>query len=73
MPFRGEAQNCETVKFLLVSPTYERGLKLSLIKSPSGVGRTRNVVTKSIFTAKNRTGTVVSKNFEKMKILHSKQ
>ena len=30
-PFRGEAQNCGTVKFLLVSPTYERGLELSLI------------------------------------------
>jgi len=51
LPFRGEAQNCETVKFLLVSPTYERGLELSLIKSPSGVGRTRNVVTKSFYIA----------------------
>jgi hypothetical protein len=42
LPFRGEAQNCVTVKFLLVSPTYERGLELSLIRFPSGVGRTRH-------------------------------
>ena len=51
LPFRGEAQNCGTVKFLLVSPTYERGLKLSLIKSPSGVGRTRSETTKSFYIA----------------------
>src|SRR3989338_4275363 len=40
LPFRGEAQNCETVKFLLVSPTYERGLELSLIRlrSPLNLG-----------------------------------
>ena len=39
------------MEFLLVSPTYERGLELSLIKFPSGVGRTRNVVTKSFYIA----------------------
>ncbi|MBI2662691.1 hypothetical protein HYX11_04495 [Candidatus Woesearchaeota archaeon] len=39
------------MEFLLVSPTHERGLKLSLIKSPSGVGRTKNVVTKSFYIA----------------------
>ena len=69
LPFRGEAQNCGTVKFLLYSSTYERGLKLSLIKSPSGVGRPMNEVRKSILITVNRIGTGVFANINQIKSL----
>ena len=47
MPFRGEAQNCETVKFLLNPTDYE-------------VGGTRSVATKSLFLAVRKgVGTVL--------------